>query len=363
MRKYIGRVKNKIRRFNYQKRLILSSKATYSDNVDLPQVNFIWALGQSGTFLLYDILACSGMFAFFGVLPPRKKGFFNYEKLAPLSIAPQEGLTHYFKDCGLPFESPDGKWIFNDFIDKETSGIIDIVKIVARYKNIHLLTQRYINGANINASTSILDKSVNYILMVDLLKHLFPDSKHLFIIRDPRYVFRSITMRELYPAKYRNENYTGYPSGFYSNIYKKKWKNLNLTYEENTILQINWILKTAFDKYIPFNDDIIIIRLEHFIDNVSEVISLCMNYLGQHNKSLKYIEPLLNRIDRNRARPLMTLSAPDELNVSQDFYECLQNIAIDLGYDSEKVGEYQKSSQGLRKLSDFSFSNSPVDLI
>lgn len=180
--------------------------------VSMDRPVFIWGNGQSGSFLLYDLLAAFGGFAFHTIQGARKKG------LAARSIGPyvfpngypHEGLRRFWSGCGLPFEGRDG-WTFRSVLTDADDLKVDAYKIRSNYERA-ATSWRWQSQEPVR----ILDKCPHYIFMTAAIERIFPDALHIFCVRDKDSVVESIA-RRFHQPNYE-AGWQGYPSGWYGNI-------------------------------------------------------------------------------------------------------------------------------------------------
>jgi len=160
---------------------------------------FIWGTGRSGTFLLYDILSLHPSLACFKQEGRSKKGIWgslNWGEDVPSTFdrpqrVPQEGLGPLWKKAGFIF---DGVGIrtrerLSEHVKKE---------VLRRYANLrkevfHRHSQPF----------RILDKAPPYLLLIDVIDSVFPDSFHIFCVRDPRSVLNSLLRIYRFPEQGR----------------------------------------------------------------------------------------------------------------------------------------------------------------
>jgi hypothetical protein len=173
---------------------------------------FIWGNGQSGTFLLYDLLALFGGFAFHTVQGPRKKGLAARTAGRVLFPGgyPNEGMQRFWSGCGLPFEQGDG-WTFRGTLADPDVATVDAARVRKNYRSL-ATAWRWQHKQPVR----ILDKCPNYIFMIAAIEKVFPDALHIFCVRNKDAVVASIARRFLNPTL--EANWQGYPSGWYSDI-------------------------------------------------------------------------------------------------------------------------------------------------
>ncbi len=149
---------------------------------------FIWGLGRSGTFLLYDILSlhqdliCSRH----KITQKRPyKGLWgglhwgeDYQWITKGLGAPTDGIWRFSK-----IKAYDCPWIDNvgeRLPNKE-------IKYIRKFYG--LLFKQSAEG---ELATRLLDKYPTYMCIVDLIDQVFPDAYHIWCIRDPRATLRSM---------------------------------------------------------------------------------------------------------------------------------------------------------------------------
>jgi hypothetical protein len=175
--------------------------------VTLERPVFIWGNGQSGTYLLYDLLALSGAFAYPTVTGWRKKGLAHL-----ISMKPIEGEPSMWGGIGLPWDRVP-VWVHDRVLTVNDVVNIDLQKVRERYSR--LFATWFWESFQI---LRVLDKSPNYILMTEIIDQAFPDALHVFAMRDADAILDSI-VRRFEDPKYRiEENWTGPVTGWYGNI-------------------------------------------------------------------------------------------------------------------------------------------------
>jgi hypothetical protein len=175
--------------------------------VTLERPVFIWGNGQSGTYLLYDLLALSGAFAFPSVTGWRKKGL-----AALMTIKPLEGQLSMWGGMGLPWERVP-VWIHDRMLTAKDARNVDVAAVRHRYARLFATWwwQR-------RPTLRVLDKSPFYLLMTEVIDHVFPDARHVFVTRAPESILDSIVRRFEDPKYRTEENWTGPVTGWYGNI-------------------------------------------------------------------------------------------------------------------------------------------------
>ena len=327
---------NKIRKFltfQYYKLLLKKKKIGKIYNP-----NYIWCLGQSGSFALYDFLASSGCFSYYGVLKRKKS---QISEAAGLSLLPQEGLHNFFRDVGLNYQQPDNTWMFNHIHDGDVSHI-DIERVRQRYQS---TSEAYSKTYRLSKKTSlsILDKSPLYLLMTHLLFSIFPNSKHIFLIRDPRSVFHSVMKRiDLYrrpKSIVRPDN----PGGFYSNIFKREWIYDNNNLEENELKRIIWLMNAALDEYARYGKFIKVVFYEDILTQPKEVITSCLHHFNQRNFSLDYLDNALNGLYKPKTIDHASFMERTS-HCQKELITSMNKLINRLGYDVKQVGKRMKPS-------------------
>jgi hypothetical protein len=201
------------------RRLIrIASNSLKVSRVSLERPVFIWGNGQSGTYLLYDLVSLSGAFAYPSVTGWRKKGIAHL-----VSIKPVEGEPTMWGGVGLPWDRIP-VWIHDRVLTGNDAANIDIKKVRKRYAR--LFATWFFQPKPI---LRVLDKSPNYLLMTEVIDQAFPDALHVFAMREREAILDSI-VRRFEDPKYRDEeNWTGPVTGWYGNILlpgheeRRKW--------------------------------------------------------------------------------------------------------------------------------------------
>ena len=185
----------------------IASGPLKASRVTLERPVFIWGNGQSGTYLLYDLLALSEAFAYPSVSGWRKKGIADL-----MSIKPIEGEPTMWGGVGLPWDRVP-VWIHDQVLTAKEANNIDLKTVRKRYSR---LFETWVWQDN--AILRVLDKSPNYLLMTEVIDRAFPDAVHVFAMRDQEAILDSI-VRRFEDPKYRvEENWTGPMTGWYGNI-------------------------------------------------------------------------------------------------------------------------------------------------
>ena len=318
--------------------------------------NFIWGLGHSGTHLLYDILACSKCFSYLGTLPPRKKGLFN-KKPYPLKLAPQEGLNYFF-DKAIPKDKKTGEFVFDHFLDYKGIQKKHHSIIKSKYSNIQNLINNYMLDFKSLHYSFVLDKSTNYSFCINPIKEIFPNSKHILLIRDPRAIFLSIINRKLKKDEYKSENNKDVNFlDFFSNKNKNMKKIKNEIFPmDNVILQICWMLDSFFKLYKLHEKDILIIYFEDLLNCMEKSICKIFSHFGITNYDKNFLERVNGRLIKSKAEG-NKISIFDTLKINKKLFDDLNKISQELGYESDKIGFFNKDKKRLITLSDYNISD------
>ena len=314
--------------------------------------NFIWGLGHSGTHLLYDILVCTKFFSFLGILPPRKKGLFEREPF-PLKLAPQEGPDYFFCDT-LPFKKKNSETVFDCFLSSKDIKETHFNFIKSRYSNIHKLSSYYIKDLHPFHKKIILDKSPNYTFMINPIKKIFPDSKHIFLLRDPRLIFLSIIKRQIIKEEFKSENNQDIDfSKFFT--FKNKKKNKTEYHMDNVILQLCWMIDSIFKIYKKHNKDILIVYFEDLINNTEQTIKKVLNHFGINNNKVDFIQCYNKKIDKTKIHS-QKIDIFNNLEIHKKIFRDFNKLSNELGYDLNKLSKFSKEKDTLRKMKDYKIS-------
>jgi hypothetical protein len=167
---------------------------------------FIWGSPQSGTFLVYDIIASCGGFVFHHVKGWRKKGLAArpLRELALPNGSPQEGMLRFWSGCGLPFEKKNGR-VVDRVLGVDDIKSIDLHRVRRKYRALQWPWQK----------ARILDKCPNYTFMVPVLDAAFPSALHVFCTRDKHAIANSMVRRV---NGMPSEGSVRQPSGWYAGI-------------------------------------------------------------------------------------------------------------------------------------------------
>jgi hypothetical protein len=185
--------------------------------VTLERPIFVWGPGRCGSHLLYDVLSLHP-----GVVTPTapermKKGLWGWMHHGddtPAALrgrpAPVEGIHGIWGAAGLPerFYGPLGQ----DALDG-----IDLDRVRRAYRRLDLAWrwERF-------APRRVLDKSIPYLMMLEVLDVAFPDAYHVFLVREPRAIVNSILrlMRQSQVETAGRE----YGEGIWGHMYPAGWE-------------------------------------------------------------------------------------------------------------------------------------------
>ena len=248
------------------------------DNVDVNKPVFIWGCGQSGTFLLYDLIAAQEHFVFRYTTGLRKKGFATSRYgggTVSLPRKPIEGMPHFWAHVGLPFDEDRQEWEFHIPLQQAAETKVDLRRVKQRYR---ALNSRW--PWTSPRPLRILDKDPNYIFIVDLIDKIFPDSLHIFCLRDPRMVVSSICHRFKDP-QYESQFFKGYPSGFYSNIFPRGYEGWReKAVEERHAWQVVCVLKEGLRAAKYLGNRCLVTRYESICVDSKKEIQRINRFLG-----------------------------------------------------------------------------------
>jgi hypothetical protein len=176
-------------------------------SVSVERPIFIWGNGQSGTYLLYDLLSLCGALVCPSMTGWRKKGLAHL-----MSVKPIEGEPTLWGGVGLPWDRVP-VWMHDRVLTNRDVPNVDFAVVRKRYARLHTRWPWQSGQAR-----RVLDKSPNYVLMTELIDHAFPDALHVFALRDPEAILDSIVRRFEDPRYRVEENWTGPVTGWYGNI-------------------------------------------------------------------------------------------------------------------------------------------------
>ena len=162
-------------------------------SISFKQPIFIWGMPRGGTTLLQDLLYLSDDLESFTIREKRYKkgiwGHLHYGENVPKSLVNRPS----------PVEGFPRLWLRNNVyqnIKKKKILSSDKKKIILELKKIKL--EWFFKT---NQKKRILEKSPNYVMILDYVNDLFPDSFHICVIRDPRAVINSFARLIKYTAK------------------------------------------------------------------------------------------------------------------------------------------------------------------
>lgn len=233
---------------------------------------FIWGIGRSGTHLLYDIMSLHPDLCFMKANHRWKKGLWgdmHYGDTTP------EGLSGF----PIPIEGMQSIW--------ESAGVIPkfygiLKKGDSRYINKRVVVSNYMKLATQwkwkkrGKKYRILDKTPTYIMMVEVIDEIFPDSYHIFCIRDPRAVVNSILRMMRFSAKETSGK--EYADGFFAHIYPDGFERyIKKPLVETLCWQVEQMLKIGFRYRLLLGQRLIPFRYEELLTNVRNAISYLYN--------------------------------------------------------------------------------------
>lgn len=303
---------------------------------------FIWGTGRSGTHLLYDIMSLNPDVCFVKTFQRWKKGLWGTmhhgdttpEKLKGYPI-PVEGMLSIWEPAGINSR-------FYGTLKRDHVIKINKERVITNYKELSIVS-RWKECAK---KYRILDKTPAYIMMVELIDAIFPDSYHIFCIRDPRAVVNSILRIARFTGKdsYKEE----YEDGFLANMYPDGYEKLigkNLV--EILCWQVEQLIQLGFRYGKILGNRLIPFRYEELLNNARQ----CATYLYKITE-LSDLNDINNLIPKEFTdySPLWpkkgdTFEANKEICFSSKELTYLENIELlaqNLGYDIEKAGKIIK---------------------
>jgi|GEM_PF-5265387 len=300
---------------------------------------FVSGFGQSGTHLIVDVLSLSNGFAFTGTYGPRKKGLFDrsYSSTATgRRNKPIEGILHYWSGLGHPWERP-GEWKMHAPLRLRDCSNLDFKEVRNRYARAGAMFARNEQVA----SRRILDKMPTYILMTEVIDAVFPDAEHVFVVRDPRAIWRSVLHRWRDPTY--DPRFKGYPSGFYGNIFLQGWEGIrDASTEERIAFQINRTFELVENLRKDVNSRIWCLCFEEFCEEPGEFISDIEAFFDvEFDKESK--DYILNNVrksneilwPKNEEQAKRFFTNMDIINS----VSWLNDLAFSLGYDKSILGK------------------------
>lgn len=312
-------------------------------SVTLKKPIFIWGTGRSGTHLLYDIMSLNPDVCFVKVFERWKKGLWGMmhygdttpEKLKGYPI-PVEGVPFIWEPAGVNSK-------FYGIMTKKDINKINNDCIITNYMK---LAMRW-KWKKSEREYRILDKSPIYIMMIELINNIFPDSYHIFCIRDPRAVVNSIlriarfTSKEVYEKEYSD--------GFFSHMYPNGYEKLiGKSIVEILCWQVEQLILLGFKYGVFLNNRLIPFRYEELLNNAHN----CATYLYKITE-LSEFDEIRNLIPKefedyspNWPEKGKRFFPTKEICFSSselEYFENIESLAQSLGYDVNKVGKIVKS--------------------
>jgi len=297
---------------------------------DLHEPLFISGHGESGTHLIADCVALSGEFRYVGTYGYRKKGLFDRRYASDTTshfYRPLEGILTYWSGIEHPWEVAPGQWRMS-------------FPVSSAPVNLEIVRKRYARtGTRLPPPRGrrILDKMPTYVLMTDVIDAAFPDAMHLFVLRDPRAIWRSIMNR--FRGLAGDPAFKGYDE-FYGDVYLPGWEDVvKRPLEERIAFQVSKTIRIAIDLAERHPSRFFMTRYE----------SLC----GDPQAEMSRLGTLLNftvnparmRFLKSNIRPATVWqwsdikSAPLEVPPATFCtIEHLNELAAELGYDQSAVG-------------------------
>lgn len=145
---------------------------------------FIWGMPRGGTTILHDFLYLSDDLASFNIKKNRlKKGIWG-------DLHYGENIPDILKSISSPIEGFPRVWFdtnaYSNFL-KQKHSKRDQIKVFRQIKKIE---QEWFFKTTYKKKR-ILEKSPNYVMILELVNKLFPNSLHICVLRDPRAVVNS----------------------------------------------------------------------------------------------------------------------------------------------------------------------------
>ena len=311
-----------------------------SSRVSLDRPVFIWGNGQSGTFILYDLLASSGAFVFPSTRGQRKKGLATQRYKAHeivLDLKPIEGQLLCWSNVGLPFEH-SGRWVFDQELTPTQAMAVDIQRVRSSYRR---LCEAWIWEAH--PTWRLLDKSTNYLFMLAAIDRAFPDAQHIFALRDPRLVLSSILHRFKDPDY--EEKFQGFASGFYGDILLPGWqKQQNASIELRHAWQIEECIRIGLRWAGRLGERCTTVFHEDLCSDPMGVIQELMEKLdiaypeGKLERLVTGVAPVVERHWPRSAEDCNSAAALFVDPGAIDGLTSLSRLAVELGYDGGFCG-------------------------
>lgn len=303
--------------------------------ITLEKPLFIWGTGRCGTYLLFDILSLHPDLCCSRTTQRWKKGLWgdlHYEDSTPEALRnflpPIEGTLLIWSPAGAPD-------VLKGCVQRNDPRI-NATKVIRNYRNL----KRQSIFAPPREKKSILDKSPYYTMMVDFIDNLFPDSYHVFCIRDPRVVVNSMLrmMRETAPQTSGKE----YADGFWGKLYPNGYKSyLQSPLVETLCWQIEQLLEMGIGYRFFLGSRLIAVRYEDLVEDVKGVSSHIF-------KRAQLPEPeIYHMIPGSFKNYVPDWPANDDFKPGNGIYftqeekrhlDALSGIAVKLGYKSDQPG-------------------------
>ena len=325
------KVKNTIR---------MSTHAFKASCVTMKKPIFIWGTGRSGTHLLYDILSLHPDLCFVNTKHRWKKGLWG-------DMHHGDTTPHKLKGYPIPVEGMSFNWQpagiiprFYGILTKDCILKINTGKVINNYKKLD--TEWRWKRSN-DKKYRILDKTPAYIMMVELINAIFPDSFHIFCIRDPRAVVNSILRVARFTG---NDSYEKeYMDGFFANMYPDGYEKLiGKSIVEILCWQVEQLIKIGFDYWKILGDRLIPFRYEKLINDAHSSVAYLFNKAKLFN--YKDISRLIPNEFRNYSPEWPQKGAAFSANKNicfgseeLNYFDRLLPLVQNLGYDDAEVGK------------------------
>jgi len=148
-------------------------------------------------------------------------------------------------------------------------------------KDGHKSLSDVVNRNRVYFSTQLI-KEPNLVFILDDVVKVFPESKYVFIVRDPRDTIRSLLNRINVPGHLQEISESHLPENRH---WRSIFKNRNETGETNYISLLAEKWNEAVDNYLKWKDRMIAIRYEDFNSNKIESINMLAGELDIPQKS------------------------------------------------------------------------------
>ncbi|ACI21991.1 sulfotransferase [Thermodesulfovibrio yellowstonii] len=310
--------------------------------VTLEKPIFIWGTGRSGTHLLYDLLSLHPDLCFVRTYKRWKKGLWGSmhygdttpEKLKGYPI-PVEGMIFNWQTAGLiPIFKGKMK---RDHILKINKDIV-----IENYKTLYVKWK----WLKCDKKYRVLDKTPAYIMMVEIINEIFPDSYHIFCIRDPRSVVNSILRIARFTGKDNFEK--EYKDGFFANMYPDGYeKIIGKSLVEIICWQVEKLILTGFSYIKLLDNRLIPFRYEELLNDIHNSYFNLIKKL-ELSPFYKIIDLIPNKFpdySPDWPQPFENFDANEKICFNSEelkFFSEIQKLAILLGYDKNKPGKIIK---------------------